>query len=69
MFLGGKRLVALHLDQPSRCDPINVREREFLTMRKRRLALSGKLLNAVSEKTMFQAKERRRILRVIHVGD
>src|SRR6516225_3130607 len=32
-------------------------------------ALSGKLLNAVSEKTMFQAKERRRILRVIHVGN
>ena len=69
MFLAGKRLVALHLDQPSRCDPINVREREFLTMRKRRLALSGKLLNTVSEKTLFQAKEQRRILRVIHVGD
>ena len=40
MFLAGTRLVALHLDQPSRCNPINVREREFLSMRERRLAIA-----------------------------
>ena len=70
MFLAGTRLVALHLDQPSRCNPIIVREREFLSMRERRLAIAcERLLVAASEKTMFQAKEQRRILRVIHVGN